>query len=113
MDEIKFRYIFRERRTGEVFKRVVSINYIENRLFIPNPFGSWDFEILSRDRFINFLDKNKKEIYERDIVTADWHWLDPHIIKIPKDYYDIEEYRIKNCILVIGNVYDNLELLEE
>lgn len=83
---------------------------------------------LDEDNFPNLItmqytglkDKNGQEIYEGDILTI---WIDNHKQKpkyIVEDmrelYHELERddsyYRIQKCE-VIGNIYENPELLEE
>lgn len=57
-------------------------------------------------------DKNTAErIYEGDIVTATWHWVKPHVIRLPDDYYSFEEFAIQDELTKLGNVYQNPELV--
>lgn len=63
--------------------------------------------------YTGLKDKNGKKIYEGDIVVASWHWTKPHVIVWPDDYYSIIEFAIKDEITILGNIYENPELLEE
>ena len=61
----------------------------------------------------NMYDRNGKEIFDKDIVTADYHWIKPHIMEFPEDFYDFPEYTLSGGDLeVIGNIYENPELVE-
>lgn len=63
-------------------------------------------------QYTGLKDKNGREIYDGDIVRADWHWETPHLIEWPDDLYDICEYCISDCLEVLGNIYENPELME-
>ncbi len=43
------------------------------------------------------------EIYDGDIVTAAWHWTEPHTIKLPDDYYSFSEFSLSDELTIIGN----------
>lgn len=83
------------------------------------------YEIFEEDENIVFMqytglkDKNGKEIYEGDIIIKYFSAKSktaPYIVEMPNlflDYYD-EETVLYNCEYeVIGNIYENPELLEE
>ena len=74
MNEIKFRYHFKNRKTGEELKAVLSLDEIEQQAFNPPVFKEWTtWEILSRVLYIGCKDKNKVEMYIGDMVKAQ-HW---------------------------------------
>ena len=64
-------------------------------------------------QYINLTDKNGKEIYFGDIVIADWCYVEPTEVKFPDIYYDTQEYLQGEDLEVIGNKFENLELLNK
>lgn len=64
---IKFRYVFKNKSTGELIYEFYNIKQIERLNFISRFLKNNEFELISRDRYIGMLDINGKEIYENDI----------------------------------------------
>jgi uncharacterized phage protein (TIGR01671 family) len=65
-------------------------------------------------QYTGLKDKNGKEIYEADIIIADWSFKEPTEIKWPEFYYNLIEYGLDGEDLeVIGNLYENPELLKK
>ncbi len=64
-------------------------------------------------QYAECCDKNGKDLYDGDIVIADWHWTEPHVVELPDDYYAFTEFSLSNeTIEILGNEYENPELLK-
>lgn len=78
-------------------------------------------EGIELSQFTGLLDKNWKEIYEGDVVTIEWWrwnmrvtWLIDgsfHITHVKKDEFLLRVSFLKNGCKIIGNIYENPELL--
>ena len=126
MREIKFRAWHKEKKIiGEVF----GIDILHKEIFFSNGdvdcYGFSDFKYIELMQYTGLKDKNNKEIYEGDIVKLRAN----HGIGVVK-YYDewgafVIEYikprplavlgmnYYKEDIEVLGNIYENPELLGE
>lgn len=65
-------------------------------------------------QFTGLLDKNGVEIFEGDVVKSDWHWEDGKIVDLSYDgwfFYAIAEYALGDVLEVVGNIFENPELL--
>ena len=127
MREIKFRAFIKE--LNEI-REVEYINFLKKMISFPNKFCkeyylNADFDEIELMQYTGLKDKNNKEIYEGDIVKLRAN----HGIGVVK-YYDewgafVVEYvkskplvvlgmsYYKEDIEVIGNIYENPELLGE
>ncbi len=117
MRKIKFRFRLLNQE-GKVLKKIFTLDQIGSGILLGSEFQ----KILSIDQYVGFKDKDRKEIYEGDIVEiggdkkkAFVYWNDKFA------WWDLEEYEHSLGLLVetqqykdvkvIGNIYENKELL--
>ena len=84
-------------------------------------FKPWHVDKIRKDipdvkilQFTGLIDKNGIEIFEGDVVKADWHWEDGKIVDLSYEgwfFYAISEYALEDVLEVIGNIFENPELL--
>jgi len=64
-------------------------------------------------RYTGLKDRNEKEIYEGDIIS----WLSPGLVEFKYGMFmvgQIDLYlHVQNKCVILGNIYENPELLEE
>ena len=89
---------------------------------ITNENGTTRYEIKPETvgQYIELKDKNRKEIYEGDIIKFKIKGYGVIIycgatysIDIGNDITDLEFYHHQNVVEVVGNIYENPELLSE
>lgn len=131
MREIKFEYVGRNVIFNEVIKQVLTLEQIQLgreilTFFAPN---NDNCEMLAKRQYTGLKDKNSKEIYEGDVVNVQLHWVtdklhtakvvwreDQAMFMVAVDhknddgilFYELPKLR---SILIIGNIYENKDLL--
>ena len=128
MREIKFR------AWNKLYKRMIefvgAINFLDGKVFDASNLYSRDLKYIDLMQYTGLRDKNGKEIYEGDIISADFDgegmlfevaWNNNAMAWDIKDkngvfYFDIYEngspFKFLKNIKVIGNIYENPELLK-
>ena len=126
MREIKFRAWSRGRKEmGEV--RILDLVCEIVQVKIENVYGMWNFEYIELLEFTGLQDKNNKDIYEGDILkykymfqdkmsTSEVVWNDErngfYLYSEREEEFFVLETELKKQFEVIGNIYENSELLE-
>lgn len=129
MREIKFRGYAKEELTSSQWLTngfgVDKVKYVDgtSSVFLLTPYGEYVVEESSVGQYTGLKDKNGKEIYEGDIVQTkraseikglvtmyNGCWCICHYYTYYKLFYGFADAQ---PIEVLGNIYENQELLEE
>lgn len=127
-DRFKFRYVFTKDfggKTGICYKMpIFNLDTITDENFnkIVKSYIDYDYKLISIEQCTGLKDKNGKLIYEGDICKYKFEEIDEQkaIIYFNKELCsflakplnDFQYTRINNCE-VIGNIYENPELLKD
>lgn len=126
--EIKFSYIVKNIHFNKIHNVIISLKEFESKNTL-TWIWSDNAEIIARRRFTHLLDKNKKEIFERDIVSFMYKNPQKPLSKLEAVFCQVVWNKEKgmwslewsdgyinnyflNCdkIEVVGNIYQNKEL---
>lgn len=139
MREIKFKYIWRRPKSGagpyrptdaKTVVSYITLDELEKGKKLTSPQPCSYYLIVARCQYTGLHDKNGKEIYEGDILLADEEYVDEGELYLEVKWNDAqtgfylydtkydfdcdrEEFElIDKSYQVIGNIYENPELLE-
>jgi uncharacterized phage protein (TIGR01671 family) len=134
MKNIKIRYTYKRKEDGQFYQKIVPIESLEgkgDKRTVDNDNPYWD--IIARDLFIGLTDKNNDDIFEGDILgnTKPEICVEGNVEFIEGEFklraydafmkpmgtftfahYSSDFYRSPKDYEIIGNIYENKELLE-
>jgi len=115
MKDIKFRFVNKIKKTGEIKFVFTSINDLEME---DSCQGKVNYERLGVNLFIWFVDCFREEIYEGDILNIvkdignGVNYTEKGVVVV-WDYEFLAELGYASKLIKIGNIYENPELLNE
>ena len=120
MREIKFQYLFKF-PDGTIHRLTQTLEQLEQHRYIQYNLEK-GCSIVARREYTGLKDKNGKEIYEGDILKHDNCWLATVGFDCGAFYWQAQCYKLEaqdwqdatyRDFEVIGNIYENPELLEK
>ena len=76
-------------------------------------FRAWDqVSYLVLMQYTGLKDKNGTEIYEGDIFLVPYNNIGKKVVEFEGGSYNVKDFLVSGKITVIGNMYENPELLE-
>lgn len=116
--EIKFRYIWRRIADGHLYANIVPIQCLEGKGDVPFS-GNDLWELVARSQCTGLRDENGVEVYEGDVIrlAGDYDltgkvWYDETCAAFCYDEMSLIEIVRAADIEIIGNIYENPELLD-
>lgn len=114
MQEIKFKYGYSDGTS--LFEKVFTLSDIEQGLQFDEICDSplmKDYKIVHRRQYTGLKDKNDVEIYGGDIIKGDVYLAYEVKWDFDNNGWNISSSNIQKYYKVIGNIYENPELLED